>query len=139
MNESHFVYIDNDVSVRMLSGPFLSSIPLVVREICPANQDFLLLPDLMSEIKDQEQGFASTLTLQYAWFDSGIEQLKPKCLEYIKNISRCPFHILLNMTGNTSKVIWRSLEAVWNYLRASPIARQASPSSCLVKTQQANW
>jgi hypothetical protein len=125
MDKSNIKYVDNEVSVRVSSGPFLASMPLTVREICPASQDFLLLPNITSELNDQEQSVNSMPTLPYALCDSGFEQVKPQCLEYIKIVSNCQVEDLEKEDTITSKIVWRILKAIWSFL----VARQASTLS----------
>lgn len=97
-----------------------------VREISPAKPEFLLIPDLSSDSHDKMQGFASVPSLPYALSDFDIAQVKSECLKYISTISKCPLHALEDLDGDTSKIVRRSLAAVWRFLGANLAARQAS-------------
>jgi hypothetical protein len=120
---SGIVNIDNEMLVQVSSGLFLKSILLMVREIHVANQDLLLLSDLKSS-NDQDRSFASIPTLQYALHEHEVDQVKPKCLEYINAISSCPLEDPETVIGDTPKIILRSLEAIKCFIRANPTARQ---------------
>lgn len=125
IEESHCAHVGNELSIQVLSGPFFASMSFVVREIGPANPGFLLLPDLSSDSHDKMQSFASVPSLPYALSDYNIDKVKSECLKYINTISKCPLHVLEILDGNTSKIVWRSLEAVWQFLRSNLAARQA--------------
>src|ERR1700736_5512216 len=101
------VDIDNELLVQVSSGLFPKSMLLKVREIRAPNQDFLLLPDLISS-NDQDQTFASISTLQYALHECEVDQVKPKCLEYINAVSNCPLEDPETVIGDTPKIIWKS-------------------------------
>jgi hypothetical protein len=127
IEESQWVPVGNEVLIKVSSGPFFSSMSLKVREISLANPDFLLLPDLSSDANDDMQGVASVPSLPYALSDFDINQVKSECLKYINAISKCPPHLLEILDGNTSKIVWRSLDAVWRFLGTNLAARQVSP------------
>jgi hypothetical protein len=122
MNEGHFVFIGNEVSVKVSSSPSLVSIPLVVREICLVNQDLLLLPDVTSDSNDQEQSFASLPSLPYAISDFSVEKIRPKCLDFITSLSNCQVEDLEEEHEDTAKIIWPLLKAIWRFL----VTREAS-------------
>jgi hypothetical protein len=110
-----------------------------VREISPVNPKFLLIPDLSSDSHDNMQSFASVPSLPYALSDFDINQVKSECLKYISNISKCPLHVLEILDGDTSKIVWRSLAAVWRFLGANLAARQAGTLlSTFTKTRKSN-
>jgi hypothetical protein len=125
MEESHWVAVGNEVSIKFSSGSFLSSMSFVVREIWLPDPDLLRIPDLSSDTHDRIQGYASIPSLPYALSDYNIHEVKAECLRYINTISKCPIHLLEQLEGNTSIIAWRSLEAVWRFLRTSLKARQA--------------
>ncbi len=97
----------------------------VVREIWLPDPEFLRLPDISSDSQGQMQGYDSIPSLPYAISDYDIDQVKSECLSYINTISKCPLHLLERLDENTPVIVWRSLEAVWCFLRMNRVARQA--------------
>lgn len=104
------------------------SLLLKVREIHVPNQDVFLLPDLNSS-NDEDQQYASIPTLPYALHECEVDQVMPKCLEYISAFSSRSLEDAENMIGDTPKIIWKSLEYIRRYLRANLTARRVS--NCL--------
>jgi len=137
MDENGIVGIDNEVLVQVSSDLFLKSMMLKVREIRAPNQNSLSMPDLTSS-NDQDQKFASIPTLQYALHESEVDQVKPKCLEYINAVSNCPLDDPETVIGDTPKIIWKSLEYIRRFLRANPTARRASYLAVAIKMGRAN-
>jgi hypothetical protein len=125
MEGSHWVAVGNEIPIKLSSGPFLSSMSFAVREIWLPDPDLLRIPDLSSDTHDRMQGYASIPSLPYALSNYNIHEVKAECLRYINTISKCPIHLLEQLEGNTSIIVWRSLEAVWHFLRTSLTARQA--------------
>jgi hypothetical protein len=126
IKESDWVAVGNEVSIKVSTGPFLSSMSYVVREIWLPYPDFLLLPDLSSDSHDGMQGFAPIPSLPYTISDYNIDEVKSECQRYINTISKCPLHLIEKLDGDTSVIVWRSLEAVWRFLGMSLAARQAN-------------
>jgi hypothetical protein len=98
---------------------------LKVREIPVPNQDVLLLPELNSS-SDEDQKYASVPTLQYALHECEVDQVEPKCLEYISAFSDFSLEDADSIIGDTPKIIWKSLEYIRHFLRANPTARRVS-------------
>lgn len=125
IKESQVIPVGDEVLIKFSSGPFLSSMSFFTREIWQPNPEFLQLPDLSSDTHDRLQAFASVSSLPYALSDYDIARVRSECLRYINTISKCPIHLLEKLDGDASAVLWRSLEAVWNFLSMNLAARQA--------------
>ncbi len=113
--------MDKKVSIQVSLDLFIGSIILEAREIRASNQIPVSLPDLISS---NDQG-CFIPTLQYALHESEVHQLKQKFLEYINTISSCQLDHDKAVIGDTSKMTWKSLAYIQNFLRTNSLERQA--------------
>lgn len=121
-----WITVGDEILIQVSSGPFLDSMSFHVREIWRPDSDFLLLPDLASDSHDRMQRFAFVSSLPYALSDDNIGEVKTECRRYIKGISKSPSQALDTIQGNTSAIVWRSLQAIMQFLRMNLTARQAN-------------
>jgi hypothetical protein len=66
------------------------------------------------------QSFASVRSLEYGVLKHNVDQLKPRCLEHIQEISSRE-----TVIGDPKTLSWKILRAICRFQQADPIARQA--------------
>ena len=109
----------NKVAVQISSGPTYHPITLLVSEFQPADEDFLAL----SQIKtDMNGNLESVFTRQYAppfaLHPSAVSDLREKCLEHVELIAKRP-----RCTGelyhkHTSMISWDVFKVITQYHRS---------------------
>jgi hypothetical protein len=114
------------MTIQVSSDPFGILMPLPVHEIYSADQDYLLVPDLASESRDNVQSFATRPSLQYGIYNRPIDNLKQICSEYINGVSKYSIDPADIIPGDTSGIIWKVLEAISRFAQAKPVVKMAS-------------
>jgi hypothetical protein len=117
-------FTNNTIEIEIKSGPTYPPIRLVVHEFLPKDQNFLALPQLVTNEINNE----SRIAVSYApplGLNEPTNAVKQKCLEHIKSIIKSERNAGEVEYGETSQISWRVLEAVSQYQRPSPGVRSS--------------
>jgi hypothetical protein len=114
------------MTIKVSADPFGNIMSLPVHEIYSTDQDYLLVPDLSSEPKENMQSFATRPSLAYGIYKRPVDYLKQICLEYINAVSKHSIGDADDIIGDTTGIIWKVLGATHRFANANPVEKEAS-------------
>jgi hypothetical protein len=112
-------FIDNEIFVQLSTGDCHPPIPLLVCEYIPPDENFLYVSDPTQGSHNDMQSSASVRSLEYAVLKCNVDQLKPRCLKHIQDISNRE-----TVMGDSETLSLKILQAICRFQQADPIARQ---------------
>lgn len=112
-------FTENKIKVEMSSGPCYQPIVLTVHEFVPSNPEFLSLSYVEKDCVGELQKFTPSYAPPLGLHGIGINDLRNKCLSHIESIIEKGRDLGELISGDTSIISWKVLEAITCYHKLS--------------------
>lgn len=125
LKEKNAMFTNNHITVQLSSDPFGIWMSLDVCEIVSTSPDCFLVPNMDFELNGKALSVSYAPTLCFGIYNISENRLKKRILDYFNMVSKNPLDAS-EITGDTSKIVWKTLGAVFRFQQTNPIAQKAS-------------